>query len=120
MNAWHASSTSTAAAISFDGAGYLYVDQFSSLSSFSSQFRTMDITIRPNDERDGLVLFAFDPQVPVARHSDNLYHRSTILMQMNLSMEIFFQAGNLHLLIVRHDNNLTLVDYVQELDSSIK
>jgi hypothetical protein len=65
VNAWHASSTSTAAAISFDGTGYLYIDQFSSLSSFSSLFRSMDITIRPNDERDGLILFAFDPQVTV-------------------------------------------------------
>ena len=63
MNAWHASSTSTAAAISFDSSGYLYVDQFSSLSTFSSSFRTMAITMRPNDEQDGMVLFAFDPQV---------------------------------------------------------
>ena len=63
MNAWHASPTSTAAAISFDSSGYLYVDQFSSLSTFSSSFRTMVITMRPNDEQDGMVLFAFDPQV---------------------------------------------------------
>ena len=63
VNAWHASSTSTAAAISFDGTGYLYVDQFSGLSSFSSFIRSIDITMRPNNERDGLVLFAFDPQV---------------------------------------------------------
>ena len=65
VNAWHASSTSTAAAISFDGSSYLYVEQFSSLSTFSSLFRTMVITVRPNDERDGLVLFAFDPEVTV-------------------------------------------------------
>ena len=63
VNAWHASSISTAAAISFDGTGYLYVDQFSSLSSFSSFIRSITITIRPNDEQDSLVLFAFDPQV---------------------------------------------------------
>lgn len=75
MNAWHASSTSTAAAISFDGTGYLYVDQFSSLSSFSTLFRTMVITVRPNDERDGLVLFAFDPQVTIHWLKErNLYH----------------------------------------------
>ena len=65
VNAWHASPTSTAAAISFDGTGYLYVEQLSSISSFSFPFRSMIVTLRPNDESDGLVLFAFDSEVIV-------------------------------------------------------
>ena len=34
-------------------------------------------------------------------------------------MEIYFQAGKLNLLVIRHDTNVTLVNYVQKLDSNI-
>ena len=60
VNAWHASQTSTSSAISFNGMGYLYVEQLSGTSRFSSDMRRMTITLRPNDESDGLVLYAFD------------------------------------------------------------
>ena len=56
-NAWHASQTSTASAISFDGMGHLFVERFSSISS---GFGMMTITLQPNDESDGLVLYAYD------------------------------------------------------------
>ena len=62
VNAWHASQTSTAAAISFDGSGYLFVEEFST-SSFSSSLRHLTITLRPNDESDGLVIYAYDSTV---------------------------------------------------------
>ena len=57
VNAWHASPTSTASAISFDGTGYLFVEE---LGGIRSGFRMMTITLRSTDESDGLVLFAYD------------------------------------------------------------
>ena len=75
VNAWHASQISTAAAISFDGMGYLFVEQLSSITEFSSQFRRMIITVRPNDESDGLVLYAYDSTVsPLRLFACNYVH----------------------------------------------
>ena len=60
VNAWHASQASTASALSFDGMGHLFVEQFSSISS---GFSVMTVTLRPTDESEGLVLYAYDSMV---------------------------------------------------------
>ena len=76
MNTWHAprGTLTTAAAISFDGQGYLWVEQFGSVPNFNANARTMRIITRPNDERDGLVLYAYDKMVSLVYSQCNMIH----------------------------------------------
>ena len=64
-NTWHGprDTLSSSATISFDGRGFLWVEQLGNVVNFNVAMRTFTIITRPNNEADGLVLYAFDPQV---------------------------------------------------------
>ena len=49
--------------ISFDGAGYLFVEQFSDIDDFVQNLRSIVVITRPNEESDGLVMYAYDEEV---------------------------------------------------------
>ena len=68
VNTWRAprAQTTSAPSISFDGTGYLFVMQMADVQRFDSNLRTLTITTRPNEERDGLVLYAYDREVRMA------------------------------------------------------
>lgn len=53
----------SAPTISFDGTGYLFAEQLADVEDFNSRVRSFSITTRPNEERDGLVLYAYDRDV---------------------------------------------------------
>ena len=55
----------TASVLSFDGSGYLFTEQFGTVTDFASQaiFQTIMIFMRPNDMGRGLVMYAYQTQV---------------------------------------------------------
>lgn len=65
QNTWQGprDTLSSAAAISFDGSGFLWVEQLGNVVNFNTGRRTFNIISRPNSEEDGLVLYAYDPEV---------------------------------------------------------
>lgn len=65
VNTWRAPRAQdvSASAISFDGTGYLFAEQMADVEDFDADIRILDITTRPNEERDGLVLYAYDRDV---------------------------------------------------------
>ena len=68
-NIWRAprAQRSSNSAISFDGDGYLFVEQFADNGDFVQSEREMAIITRPNEERDGLVMYAYDEAVSETR-----------------------------------------------------
>jgi len=66
---------SSAAVISFDGSGFLWVEQLSNVARFgNTNRRSMTIITRPNSEEDGLVLYAYDPQVQLIQYVYNTHY----------------------------------------------
>ena len=66
--AWHAQKgfPSTASALSFDGRGYLFTQQFGTDTRFGrSPSQQFVLYLRPNDASRGLVMYAYQPQVHV-------------------------------------------------------
>lgn len=65
VNTWRAprDQPSSAPTISFDGTGYLFTEQLADFENFDSSVRILRVTTRPNEERDGLVLYAYDRDV---------------------------------------------------------
>ncbi len=65
QNTWQGprDTLSAAAAISFDGSGFLWVEQLGNVVNFNRNRRTFTVISRPNSEEDGLVLYAYDPEV---------------------------------------------------------
>ena len=65
--AWHAGSGQlrSSSAISFDGRGYLFTEQFGTVADFSTgaTFQTIMLFLRPNDASRGLAMYAYQPQV---------------------------------------------------------
>ena len=62
-NIWRAPSSS-ANPLSFNGEGYLFVEQFANEVDIPAP--TISVILRPNDERDGLVLYAYDDSIDVS------------------------------------------------------
>lgn len=75
LNIWRAPRAQSAPtpALSFDGTGYLFVDKLADIPTFAPVsgrgIVRMEITTRPNVEREGLVLYAYDKDV---RHQIDL------------------------------------------------
>lgn len=64
-NIWRAAraGASPASSLSFDGNGYLFVEQLSDVVDFTIDLREIEIITRPNEENDGLVFYAYDQEV---------------------------------------------------------
>lgn len=72
--AWHAGSGQlrSSSAISFDGRGYLFTEQFGTVADFSTAaiFQTVMLFLRPNDASRGLAMYAYQPQVLISGSCD--------------------------------------------------
>jgi len=67
-NTWHGIDLS-ASAISFNGNGYLKVEQLANIPNFDQTVRRLNVYTRPNNEADGIVVYAYDTTVSLLAFS---------------------------------------------------
>ena len=93
-NTWHGIDLS-ASAISFNGNGYLKVEQLANIPNFNQLVRGLNVYTRPNNESDGLVLYAYDTTVSTG-HS----HVSRWVGQAHMHCHFVWYSAKLFVLLL--------------------